>query len=134
MLHDVKMAKRFWIKTVLWVSCFYGSKSINPTFTIEHGYIFNKSIRVHSVTLDDHRATDSTSILYRHILHILISVALSYLALLPCLLNTSQWVTYLQNRLSTICVVKTPFEHFKGKKPDVSHLRVFGAKIQSCVT
>lgn len=43
------------------------------------------------------------------------------------------WATYLQNRLPTACVDKTPFELFKGKKPDVNHLRVFGAKIFSLV-
>ncbi|XP_077257634.1 uncharacterized protein LOC143894862 [Temnothorax americanus] len=43
------------------------------------------------------------------------------------------WATYLQNRLPTACVDKTPFKLFKGKKPDVSHLRVFGAKYSHTV-
>lgn len=43
------------------------------------------------------------------------------------------WATYLQNRLPTACIDKTPYELFKGKKPDVSHLRVFGAKVYSLV-
>ncbi|KFD61173.1 hypothetical protein M514_26660 [Trichuris suis] len=40
---------------------------------------------------------------------------------------------YLQNRLPSRSIPKTPFEHFYGHKPDVSHLRVFGSKAYSFV-
>lgn len=35
---------------------------------------------------------------------------------------------YLQNRLPSRSVSKTPFELWKGKKPDFSHLRIFGCE------
>ena len=37
--------------------------------------------------------------------------------------------TYLQNTLPMSNVEKMPYELFAGKKPDVHHLRVFGARI-----
>ncbi|KFD66912.1 hypothetical protein M514_20778 [Trichuris suis] len=40
---------------------------------------------------------------------------------------------YLQNRLPSRSIPKTPFEHFYGHRPDVSHLRVFGSKAYSFV-
>jgi transposase InsO family protein len=33
---------------------------------------------------------------------------------------------YVRNRCSNSAGMKTPFEHFYNKKPDVSHLRIFG--------
>lgn len=48
---------------------------------------------------------------------------------LPCFLwgETIRHVTYLLNRLATRSLNdKTPYELFRGKKPNVSHLRVFG--------
>ena len=39
------------------------------------------------------------------------------------------WATYLQNRLPSRSVEKTPFELFLGQRPDVGHIRVFGSRV-----
>ena len=39
------------------------------------------------------------------------------------------WATYLQNRLPTQGVEKTPFELFLREQPDVEHIRVFGSSV-----
>ncbi|KFD60150.1 hypothetical protein M514_27678 [Trichuris suis] len=36
---------------------------------------------------------------------------------------------YLQNRLPSRSVDRTPFEHFLGRKPELGHIRVFGSKV-----
>ena len=37
--------------------------------------------------------------------------------------------TYIQNRLPSKSVEKTPYELWKGRKPNLKHLRVFGSKV-----
>lgn len=40
---------------------------------------------------------------------------------------------YLQNRMTSRSIDKTPVELFIGEKPDLSHIRVFGSKVYSMV-
>jgi len=41
--------------------------------------------------------------------------------------------TYLQNRVISRSIDKTPVELFTGERPDIGHIRVFGSKIYSLV-
>lgn len=41
--------------------------------------------------------------------------------------------TYLQNRMTSRSIDKTPVELFLGSKPDLKHLRVFGSKVFSLI-
>uniref|UniRef100_A0A5S6Q1Z4 Integrase catalytic domain-containing protein n=1 Tax=Trichuris muris TaxID=70415 RepID=A0A5S6Q1Z4_TRIMR len=36
---------------------------------------------------------------------------------------------YLQNRIPSRCIDKTPYELFFGRKPELGHVRVFGSKV-----
>jgi len=40
---------------------------------------------------------------------------------------------YLQNRITSHCIDKTPFELFLREKPDLSHIKVFGSKVYSLI-
>jgi len=40
---------------------------------------------------------------------------------------------YLQNRMTSHSIDKTPFELFLGEKPDLSHIKVFGSKVYSLI-
>lgn len=41
--------------------------------------------------------------------------------------------TYLQNRMISRSINKTPVELFTGEKPNISHIRVFGSKVYSLI-
>ncbi|KYN16082.1 Copia protein [Trachymyrmex cornetzi] len=41
---------------------------------------------------------------------------------------------YLQNRMTSRSIDKTPIELFTGEKPDVGHIRVFGSKAYSLIS
>lgn len=42
--------------------------------------------------------------------------------------------TYLQNRMTSRSIDKTPLELFTREKPDISHIRIFGLKVYSLIS
>jgi hypothetical protein len=40
---------------------------------------------------------------------------------------------YLQNRLLSRTLTKTPYEHWYDSEPDISRIRIFGSKVYSLV-
>jgi hypothetical protein len=40
---------------------------------------------------------------------------------------------YLQNRLLSRAITKTPYGHWYESKPNISHIRIFGSKVYSLV-
>jgi hypothetical protein len=40
---------------------------------------------------------------------------------------------YLQHRLPSRSITKTPYQHCYGSKPDISRIRIFGSKVYSLI-